>query len=352
MPSLALTSPGRSPRESQDISYFWRGVGPWVQVAPRADRTQREKAPSPQPVRQIIEVYRELSIARRGSDTNETACRYISSRSWGAVVFSSALLPSSPTWTLNRNARPPDSRSGFLLGGWYPRDSPVDFDAVPLVSGIAVAGGISRPRLDFCKSPGQMVVCLWSWGNRTPPQACASYLVRGHLPWPGCVFGCPPVTWNGLHLPPFCRPIRPFAALVDGVVNAPRTGCDEGCSGGRCMIGRVELTGVRSVRFPRQRSHAPLQSRESLARSTISSSVSWFRTSGRDLSGRAPAEDAGYRTASIASHAAEVPSSMRSLSPIREACSVRVRSVSRWWMAVERCRGCRVQIPVPSCCCR
>ena len=82
--------------------------------------------------------------------------------------------------------------------------------------------GESDAVMTWCKGPGQRVfVDKVELGEvEPPPRVYASSLVEGYRPWPGNVFGCPPVTAIDLEWPAFdalSPPVRPCDALGEGV---------------------------------------------------------------------------------------------------------------------------------------
>ena len=133
-------------------------------------------------------------------------------------------------------------------------------------------------------------------GNRTPPRVWASYLVKGYRPWPGHVFGCPPVTASDLEWPAFDALLPPHPPFSRPSPTSLRTrvgpAANRDSAAAAAWWRSVERTGARPVRFPRHSSHAPLQRRDSPARSTISTTGSRVPGNGR------PAADAVGRLVS------------------------------------------------------
>jgi len=114
------------------------------------------------------------------------------------------------------------------------------------------AGRLALPE-DLRKGCLRGVLSCGAGGNRTPSPVCVSHLVKAYLPCPGYVFGCPPVTASDLEWPAvdaLLTPCRPFSALADVSESAGWTGCDQGFGGDRCVVGPVERSVTRSVRFP------------------------------------------------------------------------------------------------------
>ncbi len=80
-----------------------------------------------------------------------------------------------------------------------------------------------------------------------PSDSC---LLRGYRRRSGCVFECPqfpPVTRNGLHLTPFCRPVRPLAAPAEGAswLGLPMKPALQGFGGPGGHAGAEEVIVVR-----------------------------------------------------------------------------------------------------------
>ena len=108
--------------------------------------------------------------------------------------------------------------TALMLGGRHPQIHPSIPAAFPLVRDLLDCSGESDALMTWYKSPGQRAFSdkvelggiepSRAFGRRTSSAAIAAdqSAFSSVLQWP-------PVTRNGLHLPPFCRPVRPFTAL-------------------------------------------------------------------------------------------------------------------------------------------